>query len=113
MLPLSAEDNDGGFLVELNFTRGMSGLLPDHSLLILGVCGLIAAPVSRADTTWDYAVQISASVQISPPQVTLSWPAPSDATGYTVCRKLFTDASWPAGTSIGTSTTYTDSSVSV
>jgi len=63
--------------------------------------------------TSDYAVQVSATVQVSPPQVTLSWPAPSDATSYTVSRKLITDTSWPAGTSTGTATTYADTNVAL
>jgi hypothetical protein len=72
---------------------------------------LLVVQNAFALTSSDYAVQVSATVQVSPPIVTLSWPAPSDATSYTVSRKLVSDTSWPAGTSVGANTTYTDTSV--
>jgi hypothetical protein len=71
---------------------------------------------SRADTTWEYAVQVSAAVKPAPAQITLSWPqdvngAPS---GYTVYRKGTNDSAWGQGTALpGTTTTYTDSNVKV
>ncbi|HEY3323601.1 MAG TPA: PA14 domain-containing protein [Planctomycetota bacterium] len=66
-----------------------------------------------ATTSADYAVQVSATVQVSPPSITLSWPAGADATGFTVYRKAPGSTSWGSGTGLGMSTTYTDSNVSV
>src|SRR5205814_7492643 len=42
----------------------------------------------RAETSPEYyAVEASASVQVSPPQITLNWSADWNATGYTIFRK--------------------------
>src|SRR5258708_3637546 len=68
------------------------------------------------EPTWDYAVEASATVQASPPQITLSWPqdtytAPAS---YTVYRKAPGAISWGTGTTLaGTATSYTDTSVAV
>ncbi len=56
-----------------------------------GFCMAAALSVS------DYAVQVSAVVQTAPPQLKLSWPADTNATGYSVYRKLRDDPSWPPG----------------
>ncbi len=62
----------------------------------------------------DYAVHLSASVQITPPRITLSWPASSQATGYLLYRKSRDASTWGTGTSLpGTATNYIDSNVSV
>jgi Bacterial Ig domain len=62
-----------------------------------------------------HAVQASASVQSNPAQITLSWPADTQATGYTVYRKGLNDSSW--GTAIvsltGSASSFTDSNVVV
>src|SRR2546430_2370837 len=72
-----------------------------------------AAQNLRADSTWVYAVQISASVQTSPPQITLQWePDPYGANSYTVYRKTKDATSWGTGTSLaGSATSYLDSNV--
>ncbi len=69
---------------------------------------------SWADSTWLYAVQISAQVQANPPQITLSWPQDDyGANSYVVYRKLKEDTSWGAGTTLpGSATTFTDYAVS-
>ena len=58
---------------------------------------------------------LTATAQASPVRITLNWTAQTGTTGYTVYRKLKTDASW--GTSIGTAassaTSYQDNGVSV
>ena len=69
---------------------------------------------SRADATWEYAVQVSAAVQSAPAQITLSWP--QDTLGvpnsYTVYRKSESATSWGPGKTLpGTATNYTDSNV--
>ncbi|MDB6040976.1 MAG: hypothetical protein JWM99_4817, partial [Verrucomicrobiales bacterium] len=59
-----------------------------------------------------YAIQASAIVQAAPAQITLSWPADPNATGYTISRKAPGTATW--GTPInlpGTVLAYTDSAV--
>jgi len=72
---------------------------------------VIASSRAIAIEAYDYAVQVSATVQTSPARITLSWPAGSDATGYTVTRRLVTDTTWGTGVSNGTNTTYVDSTV--
>src|SRR4051794_30603204 len=74
-----------------------------------------AGTVARADSTWVYAVQISATVQASPPQIILHWqPDQYGANSYTVYRKRPSDTSWGSGTPLsGTSTSYVDSNVSI
>ncbi|MCL4176666.1 MAG: hypothetical protein KJ072_02825 [Verrucomicrobia bacterium] len=73
----------------------------------------IAAPISKADSTWNYAVQISATVQSAPPQITLTWPQDDiGALRYTVYRKAKEATSWGTGTVLdGTTTLYTDVNV--
>ncbi|MCL4176665.1 MAG: fibronectin type III domain-containing protein [Verrucomicrobia bacterium] len=72
-------------------------------------------PASTADTTWNYAVQISATVQSAPPQIMLTWPQDDiGALRYTVYRKAKGDTSWGTGTVVdGTTTLYTDTAISV
>src|SRR5882762_2418430 len=77
---------------------------------------LVAAAVSgrTAEATWEYSVQVSATVQASPAQITLSWPQDTVLTpnSYTVYRKAVAATSWGAGTTLaGTATSYTDTSV--
>lgn len=86
------------------------GVLALHLLLAAS-----ATPLVRADSTFVYAVQLSASVQVSPPQISLSWETdPYGANSYTVFRKAKEDASWgsPIASLPGSATTYTDTSVS-
>jgi hypothetical protein len=72
-------------------------------------------PGRAVENTWDYSVQVSASVQVSPARVTLAWPQDTNGVpaSYTVYRKAPSAPSWGAGTTLsGSETTYTDSSVS-
>lgn len=66
--------------------------------------------LARADDTYVYAVQISAIVQSSPPQINLAWePDPFGADSYVVFRKLKTDVTWGAGLPLpGSATSFTD-----
>src|ERR1043166_4967337 len=84
------------------------------------VTGLIllsaAAQTLRADSTWEFSVQVSATVQSSPARITLSWPQDSYMlpNSYTVYRKDPSANSWGAGAALpGTATSYTDNSVSI
>lgn len=79
---------------------------------LLGIC--TGAWRARADSTFVYAVQISAVVQSSPPQITLNWePDPYGATNYTIYRKAKTDTSWgsPLATLDGSASNYIDTAV--
>ena len=71
--------------------------------------------ISRAvDDPWDFSVQVSAIVQTTPAQITLSWPQDTNGTplSYTVYRKDPTATSWGTGTALsGSATTYVDTTV--
>jgi hypothetical protein len=88
-----------------------------RGVLVLGILlAITESRPSRADSTWDYAVRITADVQGSPPQITLTWePDDYGANSFTIYRKSKTATSW--GSSIasvsGTTLSYTDSNVSV
>jgi hypothetical protein len=83
-------------------------------ILFAFVCvafGLVAQPVHAIETRW-YAVQVSATVQASPAQITLSWPVDPNASSHTVYRKSPTATSWTQVASLGnTASSYTDTSV--
>jgi hypothetical protein len=69
-----------------------------------------------ADDTFVYAVQISATVQATPPQIALQWePDPYGALSYTVYRKAKDDSSWgpPIASLQGSVTNYADTNVVV
>ncbi len=82
------------------------------SLLIVALLG-----IERAGTTWAtdpklYAVQASATVTASPPQIRLAWPADANATSYRISRKLPEATAWnPIATLPGNATSYTDTQV--
>src|ERR1700749_4972122 len=77
----------------------------------------VLALVSRAvEATWNYPVQVTATVQASPTSITLHWPQDTTATpaSYTVSRKAPGAQAWgPAITLPGSATSYTDTSVAV
>src|SRR5437763_11942493 len=80
--------------------------------LLLVVLGSVH--IARGDSTWVYAVQISANVQVSPPQITLRWePDQYGANSYTIYRKSKAASAWgnPIATLSGTTGSYTDSNV--
>jgi hypothetical protein len=84
------------------------------SLITSVLLSVGAVASSRADSTWEYSVQVSAAVKAAPAQITLSWP--QDTLGapnsYTVYRKSETGTAWGQGTALpGTATSYTDTSV--
>ena len=75
-------------------------------------CGMSLS--AEAQSVSDYAVRVSATVQPSPPQISLAWPADPQATSYTVYRKSRDATSWGTGTTLATNATgYTDSNVAV
>lgn len=93
-----------------------SRLIFAHRLCQAGACAVLLAlaPRAGAQAPTNYAVQVSAAVQLSPAQVTLSWPADSFATSYGVYRKGVTDTSWSyLGYLGGNATSFIDGNVSV
>jgi hypothetical protein len=65
--------------------------------------------------TWLYAVQISATIQTNPPQITLHWePDQLGADSYVVQRKMNTNRTWGAGTILsGSARAFSDTNVSI
>jgi hypothetical protein len=75
---------------------------------ILLFCGLTAL----SDAAEGYAVRVTASIQSSPPQITLQWPGDSTATSFAVSRKPPGASAWgPATMLAGSATSYTDTTV--
>ena len=66
--------------------------------VLLGVTGLfllLGTREMKADSTWVYAVQISAVLQTNPPAITLSWIQDMyGAKSYTVYRKSQEATNW-------------------
>ena len=82
--------------------------------LLLGLCLAARTPAKAEEATWEYSVQVSATVQSSPAQIHLTWPQDTVYTpsSYTVYRKALSDTSWGAGTVLpGTNTNYIDNNV--
>src|SRR3954467_8683731 len=81
--------------------------------LVFGCLMAFAALSLKAEDTWRFSVQITATVQTSPPRITLTWlPDKYGANSYTVYRKAKTDTGWGLGTTLGGSvTTYADNNV--
>lgn len=97
-------------------TNGAHRLTRAAAKLLNFLVALLAAISVCADQTWEYSVQVGAQVQLSPPQVTLSWPQDTIAIpdSYTVYRKAPGVGSWGLGTLLpGTATSYTDTGVGV
>lgn len=86
-------------------------LTPICLWLFLSTCVLhLTTSQARADETWVYAVQLTASVQSSPPMITLKWvPDIYGASSYTVYRKQQHDGTWGGGTTLpGSATSFQD-----
>ncbi len=83
----------------------------------LGVAALFvyafSASRASAQVAADYAVQVTAAVQTTPPQIALSWGSYSGATQYLVYRKTWTATTWGAAiaTLPGSATGFTDTNV--
>ena len=69
---------------------------PISGIFIVLATGCFIHLAGAWESTWNYAVEVSSSVQARPPQITLSWPQDTDAIplSYTVSRKAPQDASW-------------------
>jgi hypothetical protein len=81
------------------------------ALLLLGVLVTLHAAAEGAS---EYAVQVSAHVQVAPPRILLSWPqdGATSPTSYRVYRKAPADTSWGPGVALcGSATNYMDDQV--
>ncbi len=101
----------------MNFRTSSGRIWPTRGRLA-AVLGIVSAAAlsARADSTFVYAVQLSASVSDSPPQITLAWePDPFGANSYTIFRKAEEDTSWgtPLAVLPGAQSRYTDTTVAV
>ncbi len=70
------------------------------TLLFIVVC----AQLAKAQTCEDFAVELKATVQATPPKITLDWKKIADTTAYYVYKKAKTTLAWPT-TPIATFTT--------
>jgi hypothetical protein len=82
--------------------------------LFLAIIFPLALPVA-AQSSADAAVQLQASVQVSPAEITLNWSGNSSTTQYFVYRKLKASNNWgsPVATLAGSVNQYIDNTVSV
>ena len=83
------------------------------ALLLLAVLATLRADGEGA---WEYAVQVSAHVQVTPPRIRLSWlqDGATSPTSYRVYRKAPVDTSWGPGVALcGSATNYVDDHVEV
>jgi hypothetical protein len=75
---------------------------------------LLLSSQADAQVASDYAVQLMASTQTSPPQITLQWKKLTGATSYIISRKAKTATTWSnLATAPASDSTYTDASVIV
>jgi hypothetical protein len=90
--------------------KNLNGLLCIPAILGLVVVG---RPALAEDSTYLYAVQISATIQVSPPQITLNWyPDAYGVNNFVIYRKAKTDDFWGTGTVLsGTTTSFADNNV--
>ncbi|MGZ5427383.1 MAG: fibronectin type III domain-containing protein, partial [Thermoanaerobaculia bacterium] len=91
--------------------RGIGGRVCPRATALLVLA--VFASSAPAQVAADYAVQVTATVQIAPAQIALSWGSYSGATQYLVYRKTWTATTW--GTAIatlpGSATGFTDTNV--
>jgi hypothetical protein len=78
--------------------RGIAGRVCPRATALLVLA--VFASSAPAQVAADYAVQVTATVQIAPAQIALSWGSYSGATQYLVYRKTWTATTW--GTAIAT-----------
>src|ERR1044071_9221344 len=82
---------------------------------IIGFIAALFVLDLRAETSPQYyAVEASAGVQVSPPQITLNWGPDWNATGYIISRKAKEATSWTQLTALtGAATSFADVNVAV
>src|SRR5687767_15038066 len=84
----------------------------DKNLLLLA--SVFFFVTGNGQSAADAAVQITASVQVNPAQITLNWVANTTTSQYQIHRKLKTAVSWGSAlaTLSGSVNQYIDSSIS-
>ncbi|MEI6574623.1 MAG: T9SS type A sorting domain-containing protein [Bacteroidota bacterium] len=82
-------------------------------LLLFLILNLFLFEALQAQTCRNVSVELSATIQLSPPGITLNWLQDTTATQYMVYRKLKTANSWGSAllSLAGTSTQYADTTV--
>lgn len=110
--PIGEQNRSGGpgrvvrAVLSLSRTLRVAGLL--IALLGTSVGG------AYAETAADYAVRLTATVRVAPPQIQLSWPADAGAGYCNVFRKAYSDQSWtPLANLPGNASSYSDDAVAV
>src|SRR4051812_15684295 len=87
---------------------------PLSFVMAAAVCCLVALPALAVDSSWNYAVELGASVQSSPTRITLSWKQDSNGSpdSYTIYRKAPASDNWGSPMAVlgGGATSYTDGS---
>src|SRR5436190_9532584 len=84
------------------------------AFVAVAIISLVGGFTSPAAEPYQYAVDVTATVQTAPAQVRLNWVLDPAATGYTVSRKLPTATSWTTLTSLaGSVNGYTDGNVTL
>jgi hypothetical protein len=79
-------------------------------LTLLGSWNLQAA--AEDDLSRMQAVELSATIQESPPRITINWPARNDATGYRLAKKA--NGSWQVAANLAANaTSWSDGNVAV
>jgi hypothetical protein len=83
---------------------------------LLTLIFLLLTAVSMAQTLGqNRSVQLWATVQSTPPRITLNWAPHANTTGFTIFRKLKGGTSWGSaiGTAASTATQFVDNAVSI
>lgn len=81
-------------------------------LIVAALCGLTFRGIS-ADVR-DFAIEVTASIQKNPAQITLQWHAADDGAGYTVARKQKEGSTWdPLATLDANTKNFVDKNVKV
>jgi hypothetical protein len=82
-------------------------------LLLLPVLFFLFENQALPQSCQDVSVELTATVQTSPPKITLKWVANTSTTQYTVFRKLKEESAWGSAvaTLAGTDTVYADDAV--
>ncbi len=91
------------------------GRVPRRKMAAGCMAGWLAFAAHGSLDPTNYVVPLSATVQVSPPQITVNWPADPDSLGYTVYRKLISDTTWGAAiaTLTNSATGFTDTNVAL
>ena len=85
------------------------------SRVLFSLALLASIPAAAQTLGHDRSVRASATVQVAPPAITLSWLTHSNVTGYTIYRKLKGGTSWGSvlATLGASATSWTDNTVAV